>query len=126
METATATYLAWRLDDDRIERRTRNGAKDRGDIGGVRTIAGARMVLEVKDSGGQVQVGPWLNEAETERGNDDALLGVVVFKRRGIPYSAAGAQGVLMTLETFAALVDGGIDDRVTVEPDPHTQVVGN
>jgi hypothetical protein len=124
MESSVATYLAWRLEDDRIERRTRNGAKDRGDIGGVRTITGARMVLEVKDAGGSVQVGPWLGEAETERGNDDALLGIVVFKRRGVPYSAAGQHGVLMTLETLAALLDGGVDDRVGFDADPHTRVV--
>lgn len=35
-ETAIAAALAAALDDDRIERRTRNGAKDRGDIAGIR------------------------------------------------------------------------------------------
>jgi hypothetical protein len=34
-ETAIAAALAAALGDDRIERRTRNGTKDRGDIGGV-------------------------------------------------------------------------------------------
>jgi len=35
-ETLVAGFLAERLGDDRIERRTKNGAKDRGDIAGVR------------------------------------------------------------------------------------------
>lgn len=38
-ETSIATYLAQVL-DDRIERRAKTGNKDRGDIGGVRAIAG--------------------------------------------------------------------------------------
>ncbi len=33
-ETLVAGFLAERLGDDRIERRTKNGAKDRGDIAG--------------------------------------------------------------------------------------------
>jgi hypothetical protein len=46
-ETAIATALADALDDDRIERRTRNGAKDRGDISGIR-LHGQRVVIECK------------------------------------------------------------------------------
>lgn len=48
LERIVAEYLAETLDDDRIERRTRNGAKDRGDVSGVRTIRGARVVIEAK------------------------------------------------------------------------------
>lgn len=103
-ETSIATYLADRLDDDRIERRTRNGAKDRGDIAGVRHL-GQRVVIEAKDYGGRYQVGPWLTEAEVERGNDDAGVGMVVAKRRGTTDPAD--QVVIMTLGDLAALLTG-------------------
>lgn len=104
-ETAIAAYLADVLADDRVERRAKNGAKDRGDIAGVRTIGGGRVVLECKDYGGQLKPGPWLAEAEIERGHDDAIAGVVVAKRRGV--TDPGAQIVLMTVRDLAALITG-------------------
>ncbi|WP_378735484.1 hypothetical protein [Nocardia brasiliensis] len=105
-ESSIARYLAEQLDDDRIERRARNGAKDRGDIGGVRAPGGGRIVLECKDYGGRIEAGTWLGEAEAERGNDDALAGLVIAKRRGI--SDPGAQIVLMTVRDFVAILSGG------------------
>ena len=103
-ETSIATYLAQRLDDDRIERRTRNGAKDRGDIAGVQHLR-QRIVIEAKDYGGRYLVGPWLAEAEIERGNDDAGVGMVVAKRRGTTDPAE--QVVIMTLGDLASLLTG-------------------
>lgn len=122
METSATRYLATALNDDRIERRRLRGANDCGDIAGVVTIAGGRVVIEVKDHGGKVQVGPWLNEAEIERGNDDAVAGVVVFKRLGIGYERAGEHGVLMTLNTLCTLLQGGIQSDPIIVPDKHTQ----
>lgn len=104
-ESSIANYLAEQLDDDRIERRAKTGAKDRGDIAGVRARGGGRVVIECKDYGGQLKAGPWLGEAETERGNDDAIAGLVVAKRRGI--SDPGAQIVLMTVRDLVALIVG-------------------
>lgn len=104
-ERVVADYLAQQLDDDRIERRARNGAKDRGDISGVRTAFGGRVVLECKDYGGVYHVGEWLREAEVERGNDDADIGLVVAKRRGKSNPAEAV--VFMTLEAFSRLVGG-------------------
>jgi hypothetical protein len=80
-ETLIANYLA-RTVDDRIERRSRNGSRDRGDISGLRHM-GQRVVVEVEDYGGQLRVGEWLTEAEIERGNDDGTAALVVAKRRG-------------------------------------------
>lgn len=102
-ETAIAGYLAAHI-DDRIERRAKNGAKDRGDLSGVR-VHGARLVGECKDYGGQLKPGPWLGEAETERGNDDALAAFVVAKRRGV--GDPGAQYVLMTVRDLVAILTG-------------------
>lgn len=104
LETKVAEYLAEQLEDDRIERRTKNGSKDRGDIAAVRHM-GQRVVIECKEYGGRYQVGPWLAEAEIERGNDDAGVGLVVAKRRGT--REPGEQVVFMTLADLASLLTG-------------------
>ncbi len=101
-EQAVADYLAREV-DDRIERRVKHGANDRGDISGVRMVTGERVVIESKDYGGVYHVAEWLKEAETERGNDDATIGVVVAKRRGVADPAQ--QVVFMTLEAFSKLI---------------------
>ena len=103
-ETAIATYLATELDDDRIERRRLRGRFDRGDIAGLRHH-GQRLVLECKDYGGQIKAGPWVEEAHTEAGNDDALAGIVIAKRRGT--TDPGAAYVLMTVNDLIALLTG-------------------
>lgn len=102
-ERLIADHLAATV-DDRIDRRVRTGAKDRGDITGLRH-AGRRLVVECKDYAGQYRVGPWLAEAEVERGNDDALAGMVVAKRRGITDPAE--QVVFMTLSSLVAILTG-------------------
>lgn len=105
MESLVAWHLADVLDDDRIERRAKSGAKDRGDIANVRTALGERVVIECKDYGGRLMPGPWIQEAHTEAGNDDAAVGVVVAKRRGT--TRPGEQWVLMTLDDLAVLLGG-------------------
>lgn len=70
--------------DDRIDRRVKGGAVDKGDLGGVRTHTGHKVVIEAKDYAGRYQVGPWLEEAEQERINDNAAAGIVIAKRRGV------------------------------------------
>ncbi|WP_226850596.1 hypothetical protein [Brachybacterium tyrofermentans] len=103
-ESLVAAYLAEQLEDDRIERRSKNGAKDRGDIAAVKHL-GQRLVIECKEYGGQFKVGPWLAEAEVERGNDDAGVGLVVAKRRAT--RDPGEQVVMMTLADLASLITG-------------------
>lgn len=105
METLVAGYLAKHV-DDRIERRTRNGGKDRGDISGLRHMGG-RVVLECKNTT-KTSLGPWAAEAEIERGNDDALAGAIVHKRVGKGQPAD--QWVTMTLADFTALLTGNRD----------------
>ena len=48
-ERLIADWLKVRLNNDNIDRRTRNGRLDRGDIGQVRAALGGRVVLELKD-----------------------------------------------------------------------------
>ncbi|MBM7280343.1 hypothetical protein JTZ10_21600 [Gordonia rubripertincta] len=67
--------------DDRIDRRAKTGAKDRGDIGGVR-IHGQRVVIECKNTS-RTDLAGWMRETDDERGNDDALVGLIVHKRHG-------------------------------------------
>ncbi|MFK5257127.1 hypothetical protein [Propionibacterium freudenreichii] len=102
-ETLVAAYLAAHVDEG-IERRARNGAKDRGDISGLRHMRG-RLVVECKDYGGRLAAAQWVSEADTEMGNDDALAGLVVAKRRGT--QAPEDQWVLMTLGELVALLNG-------------------
>ena len=102
-----ADYFALALDDDRIDRRVKTGAKDRGDIAGLR-MRGKRVVVECKDYGGRHKLPEWLKEAEAERGNDDAEYGIVAWKRLGVRDPAK--QYVTMTAETFMAMVAGGRD----------------
>ena len=106
-EAHVAGFLAGALDDDRIERRARNGSKDRGDVGSVRTINGKRVVVECKDYGGRLLPSEWVREAEVERGNDDAAVGVVVAKRRGKGLAQMGESYVVMTLADLAVLLGG-------------------
>jgi hypothetical protein len=55
-ERVIADHLAAVI-DDRIDRRVKTGAADKGDIGGLR-VHGQRVVLELKDYGGQIKAGP--------------------------------------------------------------------
>lgn len=118
-ERLVADYLAQRLNDDRIDRRVKTGNKDRGDIGGVRTIRGGRVVIEAK-SVSRDNLPLWIRQAEVERLNDDAVIGVVAHKRHGS--ARPEDQYVSMTLATFALLLEGGPDDRPVIVLDPHTR----
>lgn len=106
-ETLMTGYLRTQLNDDRIERRARNGSKDRGDIGGVRCLGGGRVVLECKDRAGKYAgyLGQWLLETHKERNNDDAIVGIVLAKRLGT--RVPGEQYVIMTAADLVALITG-------------------
>lgn len=103
-ERLVADYLARELHDDRIDRRVKRGNKDRGDISGVRTATGDRVVIEVKDVV-RTELGAWVAEADTERGNDDAAVGIVIHKRRG--KGNPGDWYVAGTLRDLVALLGG-------------------
>lgn len=103
-ERVIADCLAEHL-DDRIDRRVKGGAVDKGDIGGVRTHTGHKVVIEAKDHSGRYEVGPWLREAEAERINDNAEVGMVIAKRRGV--SDPLQQVVFMEVSDLIALLAG-------------------
>ena len=81
-ERSIADAMAWNLQDDRIDRRVKSGAQDKGDIGGLRTRDGARLVVECKNTT-RLDLGHWVREAGIEAENDNAIAGIVVHKRRG-------------------------------------------
>lgn len=104
-EQALADYLKVALGDDRIERRTSNGTKDRGDITGVRCTHG-RLVIEAKNCS-TIDLPGWTKEAHIEAGNDDAIAGVVVHKRRAVGLTDMGRQWVAMELDDLVAILTG-------------------
>lgn len=109
-ETAVEAYLQWALQDRRIQRLRLHGAKDTGDIGNI-YFEGKPVVIECKDTSKE-NTAQHLAEAATEAGNADALLGVVVQKRRGIGIDSpekTGQQLVKLTLHDFALLLNHGI-----------------
>lgn len=89
--------------DDGIDRRVKTGARDRGDIGGVR-IRGHRLVIEAK-SCARMDLPGWVREAQLEAGNDDALAGVVISKRHGVADPLS--QWVHMEVRDLIALILG-------------------
>lgn len=110
-ERHVADYLARTLNDDRIDRRVKRGANDRGDIGGIRTPLGERVVVECKDAA-TMTLSAWVREAEIERGNDDAKVAVVAHHRRGHGEKNVGGSYVTMTLADFAILLGASTDVR--------------
>lgn len=102
-ERSIADYMNEHV-DDRIDRRVKTGAKDKGDIAGVRR-GRQRVAVECKDYGGQLKAGTWIQEAHVAAGNDDAVAGVVVAKRKGV--TDPGQQWVLTTVDDFIALLTG-------------------
>jgi len=103
-ERFIADHLAAEV-DDRIDRRVKTGNADKGDLGGVRTPTGARVVAELKDYGGRYNVGAWLKEAEQERVNDNADVALVIAKRRGT--RDPNEQVVFMTVRDLIHLLKG-------------------
>lgn len=101
-ERDVADYLNVHV-DDRIDRRVKTGANDKGDIAGVR-VHGERMVIECKNAA-RISLGTWANEAEVERVNDKALTTAIVHKRHG--KGQPGDQWVTLTLRDLVALITG-------------------
>ena len=105
-EAQAVSYMAERLGDDRIERRALSGTNDRGDVSGL-YFRGKRVVVECKNHR-RMELAEWVDEAETERGNDGAEYAVVLHKRKGCGEKNFGGNYVTMTLDTFLAMKVGG------------------
>lgn len=103
-----ADWLSRRLKNPAIDRLVKTGAKDRGDIGGVHTMAGGLVAIECKNTT-RLNLPGWTQEAAAEAEHYGALVGVVVHKRHGTTDPAA--QWGTMTASDFVTLISGGADD---------------
>lgn len=112
-ERLVANYLAAHI-DDRIDRRARTGAKDRGDLTGLRHM-GQRIVVEIKNCA-RTDLAGWASEAAIERGNDDASAGLIVHKRHGRGHP--GEQWVTCTLADLVGLLTGTHPDNADSSED--------
>lgn len=99
-ERVIADYLrdTWH---DMIDRRVKTGAKDKGDIANFR-VGKHRLVIECKNVKA-MNLSGWVNEAQEEAFNDDAIAGIVVHKRRG--RAQGGDQFVTMTLSSLLLIL---------------------
>jgi hypothetical protein len=79
------------------ERRALCGNKDRGDIAGIPGVA-----IEAK-SAARLELAGWVDEAEQERCNDGADVGLVWIKRRG--RTSPGAGFVILTGDQLVQLL---------------------
>lgn len=100
-ERVIADYLQvfW---DDRIDRRVKTGASDKGDIANFR-VGSHRIVVECKNER-RIDLSGWVTEAQKEAVNDGALMGVAVAKRKG--KGRPEDQFVVTTLGDFLLLLD--------------------
>ena len=89
-----------------VDRRVKCGTNDRGDLSGL-TVCGMRCVVEVKNRK-RFDLPGWLGEAESERRNDGAEIGVVIAKRPGFGGASMGGQYVLMDLDTLIRIIREG------------------
>ena len=97
-ETAVVNYLK-----DKgyvhVERRSLNGAYDRGDIAGIQSV-----VIEVKDHA-RMELAQWVSELLVEIENDKAKTGVVIHKRRGT--TDVGRWYATMPVDVWVNLLEG-------------------
>lgn len=100
-ESALVNYLRGR-GQTAVERRALTGANDKGDIAWLPWLA-----VEVK-AARTPDYGTWLREAEAERANCQAEIGIVVHKPHGTGLTNQGKWRVVMELDTFMTLLDRG------------------
>ena len=104
-ETAVVDWLNERMGTDTFHRLGMGGVNDEGDVWGLFSH-GKRIVIECKNHKAMA-LSEWLDEAEVERGNADALASVVAHKRKGRGAKSFGETYVTMTLEDLVAILTG-------------------
>jgi len=99
-ESAVVSYLQSRYPFAQIERRALQGSKDRGDITGLPGI-----VIEVK-ADKSYRINEWLKETEQERLNDNAKLGILVVKPKGIGSAHTNKWWAIVPFEVMVDLIE--------------------
>lgn len=82
LETWTVRYLAWALQDTRIDRMPLHGNADQGDLIGI-MFGGEPVCVECKDTKPPQYRRHW-RELKVEMANMDARYGVLVQHRKGV------------------------------------------
>ena len=98
-ESAVVSYLQSRFPYAQIERRALQGSRDRGDITGLPGI-----VIEVK-ADKSYRITEWLKETEQERINDNARLGILVVKPKGIGSANTNKWWAIVPFEVMVDLM---------------------
>lgn len=108
-ETACTVYLRRAFGDDErtIHRSALHGRLDEGDIHGLKANGG-KVVVECKNAK-QPRYGEWVEEAEDEAWNADALYGVVFAKRHGLGIQHVGQHLAIMSIDCFIRLIGGEV-----------------
>jgi hypothetical protein len=83
----------------RVYRLGKQGAKDKGDIGGIDDVC-----IEVKNHG-TYKLGPWMKELAVEKANKAAKIGALIVKPRGIGKTRVDQWWVMMTVGDFQRLL---------------------
>lgn len=78
------------------------GKNDEGDITMYSRVG--KIILECKNRR-KMELSEWVDEAEAEKGNADALIGCVVHKRKGCGDAKMGKTYVTVTLDDLMELV---------------------
>ncbi|HAP89272.1 MAG TPA: hypothetical protein DCR15_05680 [Arthrobacter bacterium] len=112
-ERQIADILALHV-DDRIDRKVKTGALDKGDIANLR-VGGQKLTVEAKNYGGQIKAAEWAAEGAVERVNDGGLAWVVIAKRRGTTDPLR--QWVLTEVGELIALINGNRAHMDVEEP---------
>lgn len=108
METWTVRYLAWALQDTRIDRMPLKGRLDEGDISGVR-FRGEPVCVECKDTKEPQYREHW-RQTLVEMANMDTPYGVLVKHRKGVGVKSLkgmGSQMAVMDEDTFERFLTG-------------------
>lgn len=90
---------------DEFMRLPLKGRYDSGDVGWLRR-GGRKVVIEAKNCQ-RLELSKWMQEAEEERGNADALAKCVFVKRRGVGEARFADTYVVMEARDLYALVTG-------------------
>lgn len=88
------------------DRRVKTGTKDKGDLMGV-TFLGQDVCVECKNRRA-MQLSVWVDEAEAERANAKAALGVVIHHRKGCGAKRLGKSYATMELDSLLDMMRWG------------------
>ena len=101
LETWTVRYLAWALQDTRIDRMPLHGNADQGDLIGV-MFHGEPVCVECKDTKMPNYRKHW-RELKVEMANMDTPYGVLIQHRRGV--GVKSLKGMARQMAVFLSLI---------------------